>query len=302
MPNANALSTGFSAPDRAAVQSLLGEAFRHFRTHLALLPKSSDPEMVHQARVGWRRFKSAMHLFKPLLQKDSIPAHAALKPMLKSLSRLRDLDVARFQTLPNLSRACLKETPMPAQDWRRLTRTFADADRQQRRAFRAELQMPDVQDTLNAVSQWIAELASHENLFVPRGNANGALHSWARRRVRQMHKTMRNARVHADTVQSQHRVRILAKRLRYSIEMLRDFLPHKAAEKWHLEAIELQTRIGQTRDMVRANALARELKVPPGIAERLQSKADTLTQGAYCEDQSSHFCMKPACPMAGSNS
>jgi len=59
--------------------------------------------------------------------------------------------------------------------------------------------------------------------------------------------------------------------------MLRDVLPHKTAEKWHLEAINLQTRIGQTRDMVRANALARELELPSDIAERLQSISSSPT-------------------------
>jgi len=277
LPNVNALSTGFSAPDREAVQSLLGKAFGDFRTHLDLLQESNDPEVVHQARVSWRRFKSAMHLFKPLLQKDGIPANDALQPMLKALSRLRDLDVARFQTLPKLSSAYLEGALAHTQEWERVTRVFASADRQQRLALRAVLREPVIQGTLKDISQWIAKLASHSELFVARDHADGALRSWARHRVRQMHRRMRKAKANADTAPSQHRVRILAKHVRYSIEMLRDVLPHKTAEKWHLEAINLQTRIGQTRDVVRANALARELELPSDIAERLQSIASSPT-------------------------
>jgi hypothetical protein len=60
--------------------------------------------------------------------------------------------------------------------------------------------------------------------------------------------------------------------------MLRDVLPHKLAREWHLEASELQTRIGQTRDLMRAASLALELKVPQSITVRLQSIANMQTK------------------------
>lgn len=278
MPNANALSTESSAPDWDAAQSILSDAFGHFRANLDLLQKSNDPEVVHQARVGWRRFKSAVHLFKPLLQKDGIPANATLQPVLKTLSRLRDLDVARFQTLPELSSVYMDGTAPRAREWERLRRIFADADRKQRLAILANLQDPDVQSTLENTSQWIAGLVSCGALSVSRGVANGEFRSWAKHRIRQMHKKLKVTKINSDTAQSQHRTRILAKRLRYSIEALSDVLPRKMARDWYLEASELQTRIGRTRDILRASTLAVELKVPKDIAQHLKDIASDLAQ------------------------
>ena len=64
---------------------------------------SDAPEVVHQARVGWRRLRSLARLFAPACAARPAPAAAALAPLLQSLGHLRDLDVARTQTLPALA-------------------------------------------------------------------------------------------------------------------------------------------------------------------------------------------------------
>jgi CHAD domain-containing protein len=92
-----------------------------------------------------------------------------------------------------------------------------------------------------------------------------------------MHKDLRLATASANTAKRQHRTRILAKHLRYSIEMLRDVLPRKHAEKWYLEASNLQSRLGRTRDLLRASTLAEELQVSSAIAEHLQSIVNDRT-------------------------
>lgn len=191
--------------------------------------------------------------------------------MLLALSRLRDLDVARFQTLPELSSAFVGESATRAQEWRRLTLKFADADRRQRHAVRAMLEDPGVQSSLEAISQWIGTLAVRTEFFMPQGSTVGHPHSWTRRRVHQIHKKLRQTKARANTPKSLHRTRILAKHLRYSIEMLREVLPRRRAEKWHLEASNLQSRIGRTRDLLRASTLAEELQLSHDIAKHLHS-------------------------------
>jgi CHAD domain-containing protein len=84
---------------------MLREAFSQFETNLMVLRKSDDPEVVHQARVGWRRFRSALRLFKPALTDKARPLSLALPSLLNLLSELRDLDVAWHDTLPPLQEA-----------------------------------------------------------------------------------------------------------------------------------------------------------------------------------------------------
>jgi CHAD domain-containing protein len=45
--------------------------------------------VVHQARVGWRRFRSALRLFKPVFAGGELPSWQALKVMLSFLGELR---------------------------------------------------------------------------------------------------------------------------------------------------------------------------------------------------------------------
>lgn len=234
--------------------------------------------MVHVARVCWRRFKSALRLFKPLLHRAHLPAIEGLRPLLTALGRLRDLDVASYQTLPSLFDDHKDFPAVYQQEWARLIHSFVREDRQQRRAVRAVLQDPVVQRTLAAISQWLAELELRDEFFTSPKAAAGKLRPWAKRRVRQLHQRLSDAHKRAETAQSQHRTRILAKQLRYNIDMLHDVLPRKMTKDWYLQATNLQSRIGRTRDLLRASALARELNVPRDIAERLQYIISSLAE------------------------
>ena len=83
-----------------AARRVLREMFSQFTANLNSLRRSDQPELVHQARVGWRRFKSALRLFKPVLANDAPPSWAPLQALLTCLGHLRDLDVALTETLP----------------------------------------------------------------------------------------------------------------------------------------------------------------------------------------------------------
>ena len=106
-------------PALTARQSLSGvaarvlhEAFGHLITNLTLLRDADDAALVHQARVGWRRFKSAYRLFKPVFfanaaRADTVanvippaPPWALIEPLLARLREMRDLDVAGSESLP----------------------------------------------------------------------------------------------------------------------------------------------------------------------------------------------------------
>ena len=72
--------------------------------------------------------------------------------------------------------------------------------------------------------------------------------------------------------QSQHRARILAKRLRYNIEALCPLLPART-QRWLQQASGVQAGIGASRDLLQAGVLAQRLAVDRGIVAFLRGYA-----------------------------
>ncbi len=262
------LTSGLAVHEAAG--RVLREMFSQFTSNLNALRSSDAPEVVHQARVGWRRFKSALRLFKPVLDPQAIPAWHTLRPLLDSLGALRDVDVAAHDTLPPLAEAFTQNTltqghAQRVQAWEAVVRHLATAAAHQRQAVRTALQTPAIGATLLATTQWLEEL--------PVVEAQPSLQPWARHRIRRFHERLKVATKAADSAQSQHRVRILAKRLRYAIEALRPLLWERRAHRWHEQATALQTSMGATRDIAQAGLLVAKMDADQGLAEFLRGIA-----------------------------
>lgn len=267
-----ALAAGMALP--LAAQSVLREMFCQFTSNLALLAQSDDPEVLHQARVGWRRFRSAVRLFKPALAADRLPDWQALAPLLAFIGELRDIDVARTDTLPSLADAYRAGNAQRTKKWQAMLHALSDAARIQRKAVAHALEVPAVGATLLAITQWLEDLPRQE------GPANHAadeprltLRRWARQRVERLHRNMLRALADTAHPESQHRARILAKRLRYAIEALQPLLPGRQTKRWLPQAKKLQADIGTTRDLQQASVLAVRLEIDPGLAEFLRGVA-----------------------------
>ncbi len=96
---ASAIHLPAGAAPRTAAQQAMGAMFEQFTRNLAGLLHADDPELVHQARVAWRRWRRAERLFRPWLA--SLPDYAALRPLLDALDRLqaRDLQCRQIRAL-----------------------------------------------------------------------------------------------------------------------------------------------------------------------------------------------------------
>jgi CHAD domain-containing protein len=85
-----------------------------------------------------------------------------------------------------------------------------------------------------------------------------------------LHKELQAQRKLAVDAESQHRTRILAKRMRYAIEALHSLLPVLHTRNWYAQARELQAHIGAARDITLASALVDELSPEGGPADFLR--------------------------------
>jgi inorganic triphosphatase YgiF len=260
-------------PLHLAAQRVLSEMFSQFTTNLNTLRSSDDPELVHQARIGWRRFNSARHLFKPVLATDTLPPWLALQSLLACLGKLRDLDVARAQTLPPFADAYAAANPQRVASWQAMTLALTHASELQRKTVRYALQEPAVGADLLAITQWLEGLAASSAASAVLPDSKVALRRWVRRRIARLHEQLEQACEQDDNPDHQHRVRILAKRMRYDVEALRGLLPRKRTQRWYQQATNLQTSIGATRDLMQAAMLIAELEVDHGLVEFLRGFA-----------------------------
>ena len=265
------LPSGLSMPMAAA--SILREMFGQFTTNLHAVRTSDDPEVVHQARVGWRRFQSALRLFKPVLALDVVPDWRPLQLLLSLLGELRDLDVACTKTLPELAEAYSAGDAQRADAWRAMTQTLLHAADLQRKSVRYALLEPAVGATLLSGTQWLESSALLPGLDGVGDGPKVSLRRWSRLRIIRLHRQLKVARKDADNPDSQHRVRILAKRMRYSIEALRNCLPQRRTKRWYRQAMGLQLCLGAARDVMQAVALAGKFEVDRGLVEFLNGIA-----------------------------
>jgi len=262
-------------PRRVRLQALapllLAEMFDQFTANLHALLAADHPELVHQARVGWRRFRSALRLLRPVLAVPP-PAWPGLQPLLDLLGGLRDLDVACTQTLPALQPAYTAGDPGRAVAWAAVEQSFQAAAGLQRKAVRLALREPLTGQALLGLTQWLEALADAPPLPpVP-------ARRWARERVARLHARWKQARRGAEDAAGQHRARLLAKRLRYNIEALRPLLPGRAG-RWLERASRAQAEVGARRDAVQAGVLAAQLAAPLEVVAFLRGVAAGLEPG-----------------------
>ena len=234
---------------RQNAQRLLGENLQQFFECLQAIPNSDDPELIHQARMAWRRYRVLWRLFQPV---DTLGSPwGDLSPLLKPLGLVRDLDVARLETLPQR----LKAAPLsPAYLWAQQAL--------QRLSDSARLQLIDQIATLQPLklhhlTHWLAALQIQPQ----------HLKSWARARARKwveaLELSYEEAQIQTFSAKRWHLVRLRAKRLRYGIEALGPLLPRKWAKLWHHRARQLQIRLGLERDALRLTELLQCTSCPP---------------------------------------
>ena len=249
-----------------AAECVLLETFCQFTTNLNTLRTSDDPEVVHQARVGWRRFKSALRLFKPVIAADTVPSWQELELLLTCLGDLRDLDVAIEETLPPLADAYAQGDAIRIEKWQKMEKVLLDATQLQRKTVRYALQEPAVGLCLQTTTAWINALCT-ANSTNTKADKKASLRSWSRKRIARLFRQLKDAQANADYPTRQHRVRIIIKRIRYSIEMLQTLLPKRRSDKWLRKARKLQLNIGTVRDAMQASILLSKLDVEPQIVE-----------------------------------
>jgi inorganic triphosphatase YgiF len=236
------------------------------------LRDAHDPEFVHQARVAMRRMRSAIRL----LDRRHADLPAALADELRWVGRLlgaaRDWDVLTAVTLP----AALATVPQKLGPHVHALLERAGEKRDGAHAAAA---------AALATSRY-ARLALRLQAWTLSPPPTGpTLKRLASRRLDKAHQQLFNAArfFAALSPARRHRVRILAKRLRYSLDVMSVALPKQSTERYVTALSELQDVLGALNDAVVARGVLLDLTESDMTLDFAQRWVEARAQTGICE-------------------
>ena len=245
VPPTKAAARGFVAAleadmtSGAALRAIVAHGLDVMLANTAALRDVHAPEYVHQARVALRRMRSAVRLLDRK-HEDFLEALALeLRWAARLLGAARDWDVLVTQTLPEL----FATAPRELRGELKATLARAQAKRDAARA-----------DVLGALgTARFARLALRLQAWTLTSPPKGrTLKRLAPRALGKAHRRLFDAAQFfvALSPERRHRVRILAKRLRYALDVMAVALPREATERYVAALAELQDILGELNDRV----------------------------------------------------
>lgn len=261
------IEAGMSAA--AALRRVLANGLDVLLANASGLAESDEPEFVHQARVALRRMRSAVRL----LGRDAdLPAMLVeeMHWVAGALGPARDADVLLADTLPPLL------APLPAALQADAAGLQAAARARQaaaRKAARAAVRGTRFAVFALRLMQWCAT--------PPRGRAP-TLSKLASRRLAQAQRRLMEAGAFfcALAPAERHRVRILAKRLRYALDLFACALPARATAEYVEALSALQDRLGALNDAAVAVETLPELTSASALLEAIRAALHAAHGGA----------------------
>ena len=257
------------APDGAAGEALCAIArgcIRQIAGNATGLVADSDPEWVHQMRIGTRRLRSCLSLIKRIAGAEHVdPLVNEVRWLAALLGTARDWDVLATDTLPPLA-AALAQDPAAA-GLARLRRSIGGHRVAARMAARDAVRSPRFQRLLLSIGAFCAEPG-----FGAQDRPVESARTFAAKLLTHRHATVleRGTALESGTAEERHAVRIAAKKLRYAAEFFSPPNPRKRNRAYLKALARLQDGLGEWQDVVTATRLT------AGLAR----KSDDVTVGA----------------------
>jgi inorganic triphosphatase YgiF len=256
---ARAVALAPDATPRGALAAIGAECIAQVEVNAAAMLDVTDPEYLHQLRVGWRRVRSLLKLAALVAPAERVaPLEQELRALGAVLGPARDCDVLALETLPKLA-ASFRGEP-------HITRLRARAAARRRRLSglaRDAVATPRFQQLLLGLGAFFSALA--------RAPADPSLPALARDwicpvlegRHRRLRKRARH--VHRIGAADRHRARVAAKKLRYAAEFFAPLFPVKRTEAYVAALSKLQSALGRLNDLEVATRLSGELAPREGV-------------------------------------
>lgn len=218
-----------------ALRTVVSHGLAVLTANIEMLLRYDDPEYVHQSRVALRRVRSAIRLFDR--EHRDVPQSLAdeLQWFARTLGKARDWDVIADETLPSLAEG------IGVQAMKSLVAKANQRRGQARQEIRKAARSP----------RYAALVLCGERWCMTPVPAAAELHADAAAPAlqRASKKLFEAARFFAAlTAARRHQVRILAKRLRYALDLFAIALPKQATTRYIDALSELQDVLGLLND------------------------------------------------------
>lgn len=246
-----------------------------------------DPDGVHDMRVASRRLRSALSDFKPYVRKEGLPS-GRLKAIAKSLGAVRDEDVVL---------AALDELRSKANDKVAAgVEAIAEEHRRQRRQARSVLETVIKSVALAELREDFRHRLNTAIKPLQLSRDKGQILTFSQVGTKVISERLtklcdaRNAFYHPLRTRQLHELRILAKRLRYAVEL---FGPCGGSDYKRIakEIARLQTALGKLHDcdVWIANLGARLEKSEGSGGDRQNTEAAVWLLQHFVSERTKHY-------------
>jgi CHAD domain-containing protein len=246
---------------RACFKAVALSCLHHFAANEKAVA-AGEPEGVHQMRVGLRRLRTAIALFKTLLSGAGIKKTTdQLKWLTEELGPARDLDVLIEERVKALEESQPEQDTLPVLE--------SELEKQRRQGFaraKAAIATPRYRKLVLDTALWIAAGAwtrSEDDLLKARRQQKGrdfAAQEMSRRldKILKQQKNLRKL-----DAMKRHKLRIKIKKMRYACDFFAGLFGKSKQRRKFAQALKaLQSCLGKLNDMRIHDAMARDFAHP----------------------------------------
>jgi inorganic triphosphatase YgiF len=245
-------SVAAQTPTAVAFSQIARRALAQIASNAELMGSLSSPHVVHQTRVGIRRLRAALSVFRHMLVGEGREhVRAELRWLAGELDAARDIDVFAETFLPSADAT-------PTDDEAALQRRVLEAQAEAHERAAGAVASPRFSALLLEASAW-AEVGDWSRTQDSRATMlrdapvaafGAAMLDHLRRRVRRMGRGFMEL-----DAEARHHLRLKAKKLRYAAEFFGEAFPAGGRRRrYHQAARALQDQLGKLNDL----AVARE--------------------------------------------
>ena len=251
-----------------ALAAIFESCLLHWTANEAAALDGSDPEGVHQMRVGLRRFRSAISVFSELLPEEQcVWLNGEARWALGELGPARDLDVFLAELLAPLETDRPQDQDLAALHKAAEGHVSAAYDR-----VRQMITEPRYTRFLLQLGGWLEDRAWHCAALTPAQAVwlDQPLITLANRLLTKRHrKTVKKGRHFSRlSTEKRHELRIAMKKLRYTTEFFTSIYQEKTVQTYVKAMRGLQESLGHLNDVAVAEQLLAELVKPQGGRRR----------------------------------
>ena len=240
-----------------AFQAIALNCLAQIQANEAAVVEAHDVEGVHQMRVGLRRLRSALGLFKDVFQAPD-DMQQELDWLTTQLGAARDWDVLATATLPALAAAAPAEPRLAGL----MLAAHARADDKHEAAALAVASARHARLILS-LRRWVLGCGWRDAMLMQDGHRLAApLGGFARKTLLQRQRRLfdRARQLRAASPETRHRLRIAAKKTRYASEFFQSLFSARTLRPYVAALSALQDEFGWLNDASVGSRLLQELQ------------------------------------------